>query len=115
MRPLVARDMEYIAEAARGDHADVGALALDHHVGGNRRAVQHHVDAAWRDARDPANVHDALHDAHGLIRRRRGNFMHEDALTRSGGRVFQDDIGKGAAHIDADTDHVWFPCVVTRL
>ena len=41
MRPLVTRHMEDVTKSAGGYHADVGALALDHHVGRHGGAVQH--------------------------------------------------------------------------
>ncbi len=109
MRPLVTGHMQNVAEAAGGDHADVGTLALDHHVGGDGRAVQHHVDVAQRDAGDLTDFDDAVHDADRLIRRRRGHLVHEYLLTGVGAGLFQDDVSERPSDVNADTYHFPLP------
>jgi hypothetical protein len=44
--PPAATQFENVAEALRCDQTCEGAFALDHHVGGNRRAVADEVDRA---------------------------------------------------------------------
>ena len=50
-RLLVARDVQDVAITLGRDHADVGAVVLDHDVGGDSRAVEHLVEIGWLDLR----------------------------------------------------------------
>ena len=70
-RPLMARDMDDIAEPFRRDHARAGALMLEHHVLRNRRAVENLVNRIMRQIELVANRIDALHHADRRILRRR--------------------------------------------
>ena len=63
VRPLVPRHVQDVAEAARRDHADLGAGPLDHHVGGNGRAVEDGIDGAGLDAGQFADLQYALDHA----------------------------------------------------
>ena len=105
MRTLVARHVQDVAEAARGNHADLGAGALDHHVGGDRRAVEHGVDRAGGDAGQPADLADALEDRFRLVVRRARHLGDDHLLPPGVVRTFQHDVGERPADVDADPDH----------
>ena len=105
VRTFVPSHMQDVAESTRGDHAHVGALTLDHHVGRHRRAVQHHVDRAWRHPGDAAHFHHALYDGYGLIGGRRGNFVHENPLLAPLQGLFENDVGEGSSDVHAHSDH----------
>ena len=47
-RSRAPAELEHIAEAARGDEARAGTLALEHRVGGCGGAVHDHPELAWR-------------------------------------------------------------------
>ena len=85
---------------------DLGALALDHHIGGDRRAVQDHVDVAGRDARAPADLDNALNHANRLVRRRGRDLVHEDLLADPGCGLFKDDIRERPSDIHSNSDHL---------
>src|ERR1700687_6174265 len=105
MRSLVTRHMHDVAKSARGYHARIGALALDHHICRHCGAVQHNVDVSRRYSGDLAYFHHALDDADRLIRRGRRYFVYENFLTRADGRLLQDNVRKRAPNINADTYH----------
>ena len=94
-RARAATQLEHIAKAARGDEPRHRALALEQRVRRGRGAVDQHLDRRGRDA--------------GLAQRRE----HAVGLIADGGRdlgdshgtrrfVHQDQVGEGAAHVDAD-------------
>jgi hypothetical protein len=87
------------------DHADVGAFALDDHVGCDRRPVQDHVDIAGGNASDLADFDDALHDADRLVRRRRRHLVHKYFLARSDTGLFQHDVGERSSDVNSDAYH----------
>ena len=60
--PLVARDVDDVAEAFIGQHARARPLMLEHRVGRCRGAVQHEVDIALPDAVVAADLSDTLDD-----------------------------------------------------
>jgi hypothetical protein len=109
--------MQNVAKSARRDHTDVGALALDDHVGRDRGPVQDHVDIAGRNAGDLADFDNALHDANGLVRWRRRHLVHENSLARAAAGLLQDDVSKRPSDVDADTYHSRSPLlfVTARL
>ena len=80
VRPLVTGHVQDVAEAAGGDHADFGALALDHHIRGDRRAVEHEVHVARRHACDLADLEHAAHHASLWSAGVLGHFVHDDLL-----------------------------------
>jgi hypothetical protein len=84
----VASHVQDVAEAAGRDHPDLGTLALDHHIRGDGRAVQNHVDVAGRNARALADLDNPLNDANGLVQRRGRNLVHEDLLVDPGCGLF---------------------------
>ena len=101
MRPLVSGRVQDVAEAARGDHPNLGALALDHHVGGDRGAMEQHVDVGRRYVGAEAQPEHALHDGDRLVVRRARHLVHHDALPAAA-VVVQHEVGERAADIDAD-------------
>src|SRR5580692_6604407 len=105
MRPFVTRHMKNVAKAASRYHADIGALALDHHVCRHGGAVQHKVDVCRRYTGNLAHFHNALDDSDRLIRGGRRDLVHEYLLARAGDRLLQDDVGKRTPDINADTYH----------
>ena len=46
MRAFVTRHVHDVAETSRGQHADVGTVAFNHHVGCDSCAVKQHVNVA---------------------------------------------------------------------
>ena len=58
--------MEDVTKSAGGYHADIGALALDHHVCRHGGTVQHKINISRRHSGDLAYFHHALNDADGL-------------------------------------------------
>ena len=106
MRPLVASHVQDVAESAGGDHPDLGALALDHHIRGYGRAVQDHVDVARRDARAPADLDNALNHANRLIRRRGRDLVHKDLLTGPRYGLFEHNVRERSPYIHSNSDHL---------
>jgi hypothetical protein len=97
--------MEDVTKSAGGDHADIGALALDHHVCRHGSAMQHKVNVSRRHSGDLAYFNNALDDADRLIRRGRRHLVYEYFLTRPCGRLLQDNVGKRTPNINTDTYH----------
>jgi hypothetical protein len=56
MRSLVPADMQDIAKAPRGQHADLGAIVLDGDVGRHGGAMGDNVDLIGRNIRDSADL-----------------------------------------------------------
>ncbi len=100
MRPLVPGHVQDVAEAARGDHPDLGALALDHHVGGDRGAVEQHVDVGRRHVGAAAQAEHPVHYGDRLVVRRARHLVHHDALPAAA-MIIQYEVGERAADIDA--------------
>ena len=110
MRPLVARHVQDVAEAARRDHPDLGAGALDHHVGGDSRSVKDGIDRGGRHTGELADPEDALHHAFRLVLRRARHLRHDDLLASAVARTLQDDVRERSADVDADPDHAGRLC-----
>ena len=100
--PLVTADVDDVAVAGRGDHAGLGAVVLEHRVGRDRGAVEDVGDGVRRRAAPLAERGDARG---GALRRvvRRGGHLVDRALARLA--VGNDEVGEGAADIDADQLH----------
>jgi hypothetical protein len=101
--PHLAADLEHVLEARGREKADLRSLGLDHGVGGNRRAVHEADDLVRRHAPFPLHVvHRSLHAGAWIAPCRRD--LDETHRPRA---VATDDVGEGAADIDADLE---FPC-----
>ena len=61
--PLMASDMQNVAEAFIGDHACPGALVLEHRIGRGRRRVEDEVDLVGLSLSRREQALDALHHA----------------------------------------------------
>ncbi len=96
-RHRLPRDLQHMAEALGCDEAQPREALLEERVGGHRRAVRHGGDGgAAHQAQDLA---DAVEHADGGIARSRGRLGRENL---AGGLVDRDDVGEGAARVDAD-------------
>ena len=100
VRPFVPADMEDVAEVARRQHADFGAVMLYGDVGGDRGAVNDQRNFVGTNAGDVAQLAQPLEHAFGLIVRRAGDLVHEDAMFR-----LENEVGIGAADVDAYARH----------
>ena len=105
--PVAARDLERVAEALRGDEADLDALALGERVDDDRGAMCEEVDRRRIDAALFQDVEHALLE----IRRRGVGLRGDDArLSRIAIGLEADQIGKGAADIGGDADGLVLHC-----
>ena len=94
VRPIAAAHFEHVAKAARRDHADARALALEKRVGADGRAVDDRAHVLDRtEALQPLDESDRLVAS---VRRHLGDG--EASL----GFVEQEEVGEGAPDIDAD-------------
>nr|WP_228430456.1 hypothetical protein [Baekduia soli] len=109
VRPLVAADVDDVAEALRRQHPGAPAVVLEERVGGDRGAVEDQVDVRGRDAGDVADLVRALDGAARRIIVRRRQLVDDDALLEAP----EDDVGVRSAHVDAEADHA-APCVSCR-
>ena len=100
LRPAVAADVDQVAEAGGRDHAGARAVALEHDVGRDRRAVQQLRDVADVAPGERAQLAQAVHRRLRRVRRRARHLVDGD-----GGAVEQHQVGEGSADIDADPDH----------
>ena len=96
LRPRAPPELDDVAKTARGDHAGAREPPLEHGVGGGRGAVHDEIDAGRVDARF-AKCSD---DAESLIVRRGRHLGDADAAPF----IDQDQVGEGAADIDAGDD-----------
>ena len=99
LRHRLPGDLENVAEAVGDDQAEAGDLALQQRVGRDRRAVREHGKIVDAGAPFAENGMDAAHQRNGRICRRRRHLGHPH---RAGSIIDTDDVGKGAAGIDAD-------------
>ena len=91
---LVAQ-REHVSEAFGRDESRPGALALNDPAGCQGRAVDDQSNVGWLDAGRGEYAPHAAH--HALFRRAgRGQHLGRDETAR----MFENDIGKGAADID---------------
>ena len=93
-------DMQNVAKVARRQHADFGAVMLDGDVGGDRGAVHDQRYVVGTDAGNVAQFAQALEHALGLVVRRAGDLMNEDAVIG-----LEHEVGIGPADIDAYARH----------
>ena len=102
LRALVAADVDDVAVALGRDHARFGAVVFQDRVGGDGGAVKHVVDGSKVDAVPFAQLRQAGHDRdRGVVRRGR-NLMNEGSVLVG---VGVNDVGKGAADVDAHELH----------
>ena len=97
---VLAADLERIAIPARREQRRAGALALDDGVGHERRAVNHRLDVRRGHARrleDRGRL--AFHGRRRIVGRRQRLADHH----RARAIVHEQQIGEGAADVDADT------------
>ena len=106
LRPLVPADMQDVAVAAGGDQAGDRAVMLEDGVGRDGGAMEHHVDRLARNSVLVAEGGKAGDDAaRGIVGRGR-DLVHAGL---AGLGVGKDQVGEGAAHIDADHPHARLP------
>ena len=95
LRPVASAHLEHIAKTFGRDHADLAALALQQRIGTDRRTMH--------DGRDARKIVGALPDtvqtAGGFLPARRGHLADPGLSARL---VEEEQVGKGAADIDAD-------------
>ena len=97
-RAVAAADDVDVAGAAGDDQSGLGALALDQRVDGDGRAVDQLVDRGSRQAA----LADAVENALRELMRRRQAFGLDEFLRLV---VEADEVGKGAADVDGNSDH----------
>ena len=95
--PGAAAELEDVAEALGGDEAGAGEAALEDGVGGGGGAVDDEVDLGGRGA---GRV-EGGEDAEGLVL---GGGRGLGQADGAGGGVEEDEVGEGAAHVDAGDD-----------
>jgi len=95
-------DLDGVAKAGRRQQGGAGALALDDGVGDQRGAVDHLRRLRGGDAGAAERVGEGgLHRARGILGRGQGLGDRELAARL----VDQDQVGEGAADVDADAVH----------
>ena len=110
---LLGAHLEDVAEAARGDQAEPRAAALDQGVGDQRRAVHHVADVGKREPSRLQQFGEPLERADRWVVRRGQALVQADVVAL---RVEQDEVGEGAADVEADavaggSGHAVHPCV----
>ena len=96
---LVA-DLQDVAEPLAGDQPDLRALALQHRIGGDRRAMQEARDVARGHAEVARQMGDGVQHRLAGIAARGGDLQRAHRLAGAAA----DDVGEGAADIHADID-----------
>ena len=97
LRPSAAAEFQHVAEAPGSDEADPRDLAFQQRIGRGGRAVHHGLESC----RIGASLGQRRHEADGLVVARR---RHLGELDRARDRIDGQQIGKGAADIDADRE-----------
>src|SRR5579872_410869 len=100
VRAFVPADVEDVAEVARRQHADFGAVVLYGDVGGNGGPVNDQGNVVGTHLGDLAQLPQPFEHAFGLVMRRAGNLVHKHAVIG-----LEDEVGIGTADIDAYTRH----------
>ena len=104
--PLLETHIEYVAEALGHQHADACALALDHGVRDQGRAVRDRFDVPDRDAGSREQQLDPVQDGHRRVGGR-GQLLVD--RHRSAARVEEREVRERAADIDAHAIGSVFP------
>jgi hypothetical protein len=92
---VAAAHLQHVAETARGDDAGARHLAFEQRVGADRGAVHDGGDGRGRIG----HARHAVHEAARFLAARGG---HLDDARRAVGLVEHEEVGEGAADIDAD-------------
>lgn len=101
-RPVLVRDAQHVAKAARRRERGAFALAFEQRVGRDRRAHLHHVDALGRDrlaGREAEQVADAGHGRVAVLLRVLRQQLVRDERAVGPAR---DDVGERAAAVDPE-------------
>ena len=98
----LAADLEHIAKAPGRDQRRLGIAALEQRVGGDRGPVDHGADRGRIDA----GAGDRVHHPDRRILGRGQHLGLADLLGGIGPRVPREQVGEGAADIDAHVDHL---------
>ena len=98
-RAVLPADHQQVPEPGGGDQQHVGAVALEHRVGGHRRAVREAVEPARLDLELGHPGEDPL----GLVGRGRRHLGHPDLVADH-----EHEVGEGAPDVDAQ-------CVARRV
>ena len=101
-RLLVPRDVDDVAIALRRDHADVGAVVLDHDVGGHGRTVEDLIQLRRLDAGHLAQRRDTVDGRDGGVRRRRRRLVHQHGPLLI---IDVDQVGERSSDVDSDALH----------
>jgi hypothetical protein len=98
LRPVLAADLQHIAEAFGGDEGRLRPAVFEEGVRGHGRAVDDPLDLTKGDPQALAQLMEARE--HAEIRGpRRGDFQIDQTL---GVYVEEDEVGERPAHVDAD-------------
>jgi hypothetical protein len=94
--------MDDVAIALRRDHADVGAVVLDHDVGGHGRAVEDLIQFRRLDAGHLAQRRNTVDGRDGGVRRRRRRLVHQHGPLLI---IDVDQVGERTSDVDSDALH----------
>ena len=99
MGPVLALDVQYVAETGGGDEGGPGAAALQHGIGGHGGAVYQEFDGLSRGACFVDDLGDAADQSAARIV---GGAAHlvEEKIARVD--VEEDEVGEGAAGVDGN-------------
>ena len=93
------REVEEMTEALVDDDADLRATALEHRVRGGGGAVHERAQRLGLDARLPADLLEALHDAARLVAGGRRDLQQPHAAVAG---VVQEDVGERPSDVDPE-------------
>ena len=100
VRSFVPADVQDVAEVARRQHANFGAVVLYGDVGGDCGPVNDQGNVVGTHFGDLAKLPQPLEHAFGLVMRRAGDLVHKHAVIG-----LKDEVGIGTADIDAYARH----------
>ena len=97
LRPGAAAEFQHVAKTLGGDETDRGDLALQQRIGRRGGAVHHGLQGRGIGA----GLRESRHEADGLVVDRR---RHLGELDLTGDRIDCQQVGEGAADVDADRE-----------